>query len=381
MQKSVLIKGIFRTLFVCGLVTHTAVAQDGKRIDFETYNPPSSLVVPEHHLKRAKFPFIDVHNHQANMPRQDLGALLKQMDALNMRIMVNLSGRGFRVNKGVFDIRDRSHLDSSLQNIRNTDPSRLLLFTNVSFSGVGEKGWAQKAVRELEADVKAGARGLKIYKSLGFTYKDSDGKLLAVDDPRLDPIWKKCGELGIPVLIHTADPKQFWQPADENNERWLELLTQPGRKRGNGDFTWEELIRQQHNVFRRHPKTTFINAHFGWFANDLKHLGELLDDMPNVHVEFGAIIAELGRQPRMAREFFEKYQDRILFGKDSWVPAEYTTYFRVLETKDEYFPYHKKYHAFWRMYGMGLSDEILKKIYYKNAIRLIPGIDPAGFPE
>ncbi len=381
MQKSVLIKGIFRSLFVCGLVSHSAVAQNGKRIDFETYNPPSSLVVPEHHLKRAKFPFIDVHNHQANMPRQDLRELLKQMDALNMRVMVNLSGRGFRVNKGVFDIRDRSHLDSSLHNIRNTDPSRLLLFTNVSFSGVGEKGWAQKAVRELEADVKAGARGLKIYKSLGFTYKDSDGKLLAVDDPRLDPIWKKCGELGIPVLIHTADPKQFWQPADENNERWLELLTQPGRKRGNGDFTWEELIRQQHNVFRRHPKTTFINAHFGWFANDLKHLGELLDDMPNVHVEFGAIIAELGRQPRMAREFFEKYQDRILFGKDSWVPAEYTTYFRVLETKDEYFPYHKKYHAFWRMYGMGLSDEILKKIYYKNAIRLIPGIDPAGFPE
>ena len=381
MQKSVLIKGIFRSLFVCGLVSHSAVAQNGKRIDFETYNPPSSLVVPEHHLKRAKFPFIDVHNHQANMPRQDLRELLKQMDALNMRVMVNLSGRGFRVNKGVFDIRDRSHLDSSLHNIRNTDPSRLLLFTNVSFSGVGEKGWAQKAVRELEADVKAGARGLKIYKSLGFTYKDSDGKLLAVDDPRLDPIWKKCGELGIPVLIHTADPKQFWQPADENNERWLELLTQPGRKRGNGDFTWEELIRQQHNVFRRHPKTTFINAHFGWFANDLKHLGELLDDMPDVHVGFRGILAPLGRQPRMAREFFEKYQDRILFGKDSWVPAEYTTYFRVLETKDEYFPYHKKYHAFWRMYGMGLSDEILKKIYYKNAIRLIPGIDPAGFPE
>ena len=366
---------------MCGLVSHSAVAQNGKRIDFETYNPPSSLVVPEHHLKRAKFPFIDVHNHQANMPRQDLRELLKQMDALNMRVMVNLSGRGFRVNKGVFDIRDRSHLDSSLHNIRNTDPSRLLLFTNVSFSGVGEKGWAQKAVRELEADVKAGARGLKIYKSLGFTYKDSDGKLLAVDDPRLDPIWEKCGQLGIPVLIHTADPKQFWQKADENNERWLELLTQPGRQRGNGDFTWEELIRQQHNVFRKHPKTTFINAHFGWFANDLKHLGELLDAMPNVHVEFGAIIAELGRQPRMARQFFEKYQDRILFGKDSWVPAEYTTYFRVLETTDEYFPYHKKYHAFWRMYGMGLSDEVLKKIYYKNAIRLIPGIDASQFPE
>ncbi|HEY1006419.1 MAG TPA: amidohydrolase family protein [Sphingobacteriaceae bacterium] len=380
MQKSE-IYGIFRTLLVCGLLTQTAAAQTGNRIDFETYNPPSSLVVPQHLLKRAKFPFIDVHNHQADMPRQDLKKLLRQMDDLNMQVMVNLSGRGFRMNNGVFDIRERSHLDSAIRNIRNTDPKRLLVFTNVSFTGVGEKGWAKKAVQELEADVRAGARGLKIYKSLGFTYKDSDGKLLAVDDPRLDPIWEKCGELGIPVLIHTADPKQFWQKPDENNERWLELLTQPGRQRGNGDFTWEELIRQQHNVFRKHPKTTFIDAHFGWFANDLKHLGKLLDSMPNVNIEFGAIIAELGRQPRMAREFFEKYQDRILFGKDSWVPAEYITYFRVLETNDEYFPYHKKYHAFWRMYGMGLSDEILKKIYYKNAIRLIPGIDASQFPE
>ncbi len=380
MQKSV-IHGIFNTLLVGGLLMQTAAAQTGTRIDFETYNPPSSLVVPEHLLKKAKFPFIDVHNHQADMPRQDLKKLLQEMDDLNMQVMVNLSGRGFRMNNGVFDIRERSHLDSAMRNIRSADPKRLLLFTNVSFTGVGERGWAKKAVQELEADVRAGARGLKIYKSLGFTYKDSEGKLLAVDDPRLDPIWEKCGELGIPVLIHTADPKQFWQKPDEHNERWLELLTQPGRQRGNGDFTWEELIRQQHNVFRKHPKTTFIDAHFGWFANDLKHLGELLDSMPNVNIEFGAIIAELGRQPRMAREFFEKYQDRILFGKDSWVPAEYTTYFRVLETNDEYFPYHKKYHAFWRMYGMGLSDEILKKIYYKNAIRLIPGIDASQFPE
>ncbi|HEY1022662.1 MAG TPA: amidohydrolase family protein, partial [Flavisolibacter sp.] len=332
-------------------------------------------------LKRAKFPFIDVHNHQANMPRQDLGLLLKQMDSLNMQVMVNLSGRGFRMNKGVFDVKDRNFLDSTIQSINKADPKRLLVFTNVSFNGVGEKGWAKKAVQELEADVKAGAKGLKVYKSLGFTYKDSQGNLLAVDDPRLDPIWEKCGELGIPVLIHTADPKQFWDPANAENERWLELLTQPGRQRGKGDFTWEQLIQQQHNVFRKHPKTKFIAAHFGWFANDLAHLGTLLDAMPNVNVEFGAIIAELGRQPLMARAFFEKYQDRILFGKDSWVPSEYTTYFRVLETRDEYFPYHKKYHAFWRMYGMGLSDEILKKIYYKNALRLIPGIDASAFPQ
>src|SRR5690606_36058482 len=234
----------------------------------------------------------------------------------------------------------------------------------------------------LEQDVKNGANGLKIYKSLGFSVKDVDGNRVKIDDPRLAPIWKKAGELKIPVLIHTADPKQFWEPMDENNERWLELATHPNRKRGaDNPAPWDSLIAEQHRLFRAHPKTTFIAAHFGWFANDLKKLGTLLDEMPNVMIEFGAVIAELGRQPRAAKEFFIKYQDRILFGKDSWVPSEYATYFRVLETEDEYFPYHKKYHAFWRMYGMGLPDSVLKKIYYKNALRVIPNIDKTLFPD
>jgi uncharacterized protein len=371
----------FRFFIVLLLISNVSFCQKGK-IDFETYNPPSSLVVPEHPLRKAKYPFIDVHNHQYEMPDQDLNFLLKQMDSLNMKIMVNLSGKGFKINNGVFDVNGHSYLEKSLANVNKTDPKRLVVFTNVSFSGVGEPDWADKAVKELEADVKAGARGLKIYKSLGFSYKDTKGNILKVDDPRLDPIWKKCGELGIPVLIHTADPKQFWEEADEHNERWLELIKNPNRKRGPKDpAPWEELIEQQHNVFKKHRNTTFIAAHFGWYANDLDHLGKLLDEMPNVVVEFGAVIAELGRQPRRAKQFFEKYQDRILFGKDSWVPSEYSTYFRVLETEDEYFPYHKKYHAFWRMYGMGLSDEILKKIYYKNAIRIIPGIDKTLFPQ
>ena len=134
-------------------------------------------------------------------------------------------------------------------------------------------------------------------------------------------------------------------------------------------------------MFKKHTKTTFIAAHFGWYANNLPHLDSLLTAMPNVYVEFGAIIAELGRQPIMARQFFIKFQDRILFGKDNWIPEEYTTYFRVLETTDEYFPYHKKYHAFWRMYGLGLPDDVLKKVYYKNAIKIIPGIDKGMFAE
>ena len=141
------------------------------------------------------------------------------------------------------------------------------------------------------------------------------------------------------------------------------------------------LDRRTTSMFKKHPNTTFIAAHFGWYANDLAKLGQLLDDMPNVVVEFGAVIAELGRQPQAAKQFFTKYQDRILFGKDSWVPEEYATYFRVLETEDEYFPYHKKYHAFWAMYGMGLPDDILKKVYYKNALRIIPNIDKTLFPS
>ncbi|TMI82628.1 MAG: amidohydrolase, partial [Bacteroidetes bacterium] len=244
------------------------------------------------------------------------------------------------------------------------------------------KGWAENAARQLEQDVKNGASGLKIYKDLGFSVTDISGKRVKVDDPRLDPIWEKAGELKIPVIIHTADPKSFWDPMDSMNERWLELATHPGRKRSNTDpAPWDTLIAEQHRMFKRHPKTTFIAAHFGWYANNLAKLSELLDEMPNVVVEFGAVIAELGRQPRMAKQFFTKYQDRILFGKDSWVPEEYTTYFRVLETEDEYFPYHKKYHAFWAMYGMGLPDDILKKVYYKNALRIIPNIDKSLFPD
>lgn len=266
--------------------------------------------------------------------------------------------------------------------VRATAPKRFIVFANINFSGIGETGWTEKAVKQLEEDVKAGANGLKIFKSLGFSVKDNQGNRVAVDDPRLDAIWDKCGALKIPVLIHTADPKPFWDAQDEKNERWLELATHPGRKRGDtSPVPWETLIGEQHRMFKKHPKTTFIAAHFGWYPNDLAKLGKLLNDMPNVVVEFGAVIAELGRQPKASRKFFEQFQDRILFGKDSWVPEEYATYFRVLETEDEYFPYHKKYHAFWRMYGMGLPDAILKKIYYKNALRIIPNIDKTQFPD
>lgn len=345
-------------------------AQSTPKMDFETYNPPSTLVVPAHKLTKAKFPFIDVHNHQFQMPSMDLGTLISEMDKLNMKVMVNLSGQSGET------------LKRSADNIKANYPKRFIVFANVDFRRVGEDGWGEKAARQLEEDVKNGANGLKIYKSLGFSVNDINGKRVTIDDPRLDPVWKKAGELKIPVLIHTADPKPFWQPMDDKNERWLELALNPNRKRGDTNpAPWDTLIAEQHRMFKKHPKTTFIAAHFGWYPNDLAKLGQLLDEMPNVVVEFGAVIAELGRQPRTAKQFFTRYQDRILFGKDSWVPDEYATYFRVLETEDEYFPYHKKYHAFWAMYGMGLPDAILKKIYYKNALRIIPGIDKTLFPD
>ncbi len=364
--------------FICQLTF--AQEEEGPSIAFEDYNPVSTLVVPGDSVKEARFPFVDVHNHQWNLEKDDIKRLVGQMDSLNMAVMVNLSGRGF--NRFAGDIGDQDYLNDMLSKMKDVAPNRFIVFTNVSFKEIGKKGWTENAVKQLEEDVKNGANGLKIYKSLGLRNTDTDGNRVAVDDPRIDPIWAKCGELGIPVLIHSADPASFWNPMDENNERWLELKLRPGRKRSATDpVPFEQIMAEQHNVFKKHPNTTFINAHFGWMANDLAKLDKFLAEYPNVYVEIGAIIAELGRQPKMANWFFEKNQDRVLFGKDAYRVNEYYTYFRVLESGDEYFPYYKKYHAFWSMYGLELPDDILKKLYYKNALKVIPSIDKSLFPE
>jgi len=358
-------KGIIALSLLLAVQLSTA-----QSVTFEDYDPPSTLKVPENPLSRAKFPFIDIHSHQWRMGERDLNKLASEMDGINMGLMVNLSGG---TGKNIVD---------GIKNIKDNQPKRFIIFANINFARVGDEGWGEKAAAQLERDYNQGARGLKIFKSLGLSNKDTDGNRIAVDDPRLDAVWAKCGELGIPVLIHTADPKPFWQNHDTDNERWLELKLRPRRKRGaNNPVPWETLIEEQHNLFKRHKNTTFIAAHMGWHANDLVKLGELLDEMPNMVVEIGAVIAELGRQPRFAKKFLEKYQDRVLFGKDAYNPGEYATYFRVLETEDEYFPYYKRYHAFWRMYGLGLSDEVLKKIYYKNALRIVPDIDKSIFPD
>lgn len=354
------------------LVLAPLVSVRSQSMEFEAYDPPSTLVVKEHRVTRAKYPFIDVHNHQWSMSGQNLRELVSVMDQLNMQVMVNLSGRG----------RGASDLENSLNNVKENFPKRFIIFTNMDFSAIDDPLWQERMLKQLEEDVQRGANGLKIYKSLGMNTRDSKGQRVRIDDPRIDPIWKKCGELGIPVLIHSADPKSFWDPFDANNERWLELKIHSGRKRGDDNpAPWQQIIQEQHNVFRKHPGTKFINAHLGWYGNDLAKLGQLLEQFPNMYTEIGAVIAELGRQPRAAREFLIRYQDRVMFGKDSWVPSEYETYFRVLETADEYFPYHKRYHAFWRMYGLDLPDDVLKKIYYKNALAVIPNIDASQFPK
>jgi predicted TIM-barrel fold metal-dependent hydrolase len=359
-------------LFLIGIV-YWAIGMVQYRLnvmDIEDYDPVSTLKVPEHLLTRSKYPFIDVHNHQFAMPIQDLDKLVGEMDSLNMAVMVNLSGfRG-------------KYLEWSLDNVKNSHPNRFTLFLNIDFEKLDDAGWPEETLEMMEEGVKQGVRGLKVYKTLGLDETDNEGKRIAIDDPRLDPVWAKCGELGIPVLIHSGEPNSFWNPKDKHNERWLELKQHPGRYRSADNYpSFEQVMSEQHNVFRRHPETKFINAHLGWFGNDLERLGKLLDEMPNVYTELGAVLAELGRQPRFARQWLIQYQDRVMMGKDAYHVKEYYTYFRVLETDDEYFDYYRKYHAHWKMYGLALPDSVLKKVYYRNALQVIPGIDKSLFPE
>ena len=381
------LKNLFKALgfvFVITLSIYYAidtVQYKNNIMSFEDYDPPSSLKVEGEVIKKAKFPFIDVHSHLWDMPLKDLNKLVAEMDELNMRYIVNLSGHGFASFRGTPQKVKDLYFDQSVKNIEENQPGRIGLFINVDFDNVDDSAHIATQVNVIREAVAKGAIGLKVYKGLGLTNKDSKGNRVAVDDERLGPIWEVCGELGIPVLIHSADPFQFWQDRDGQNERWFELKEKPNRYYGDSDFIppFEDIIKEQHTIFERHKKTTFINAHLGWMGNDLKRLGEHLDKFPNVVTEFGAVIAELGRQPKTARQFFIDYQDRIMFGKDSYNKEEFYTYFRVLESDDEYFNYFRKRHAFWKMYGLNLPDEVLKKVYYKNALELFPSIDKSLF--
>lgn len=340
-------------------------------ISIEEFEPKSTLRVPEHKPTRAKFPFIDVHNHQRDVTPAKLDQLIADMDSLNMGILINSpvgGGHGKWVANAAAAMKAHS-------------PARFAVMTNIDYTGLDDPDYAARAAAQVETDIKAGAIGLKVWKHLGMTLTDSQGQRIKVDDPRFDAVWAVCAKYGIPVLIHTGDPAGLFQPMDKNNERWLELKLRANRNQSEQTkFTWEQLIDEQHSLFARHPKTTFINAHMGWLTNDLDRLGALLDRLPNVYAEIGAITSDLGRQPRAAKRFFTKYQDRILFGKDAYNVAEYHVYFRLLETDDEYFDPIRKYHGIWKLYGLDLTDDVLKKLYYKNALRLFPSLSSAAFP-
>ncbi len=298
------------------LLAASAVAQDESPPvpipTFQEYDPPSTLVVPAHPVPRAKYPFIDVHSHQPRMPEQDLGELVAAMDRLNMAVMVNLSGRGFRrveLPDGTtrFGYEDGDYLARAVARAREEAPGRFMRLHQRRLlgrrrRGVGGGGGAPSS-RPTSPPAPPGSRSTRAW---GWTSVDVEGKRIPVDDPRLDPVWAKCGELGIPVLIHTADPAPFWQPRDATNERLYELIEIPRRWRDPAENPpWEQLIAEQHTLFRRHPGTRFINAHLGWLGNDLARLGRLLDELPNVYTEIGAVLAELGRQPRFAREWLD----------------------------------------------------------------------------
>jgi predicted TIM-barrel fold metal-dependent hydrolase len=338
------------------------------------YRPKSTLVTPVHMKPTPKYPAIDYHGHAAGMLNtpEGLEKLGYALDTIGVRVFVaadNMSGDNLKRALGFVNANPKMK-------------DRVRILTGINFRNVGP-GWAEKAVAQLDADIAAGAVGVgEISKALGISTRKADSSRLKIDDPMLDPVWQEAAKLNIPVFIHTADPASFFKPIDYSNERWLELALFGDRRYPQDKFpSFEELNTERDNMVRRNPKTTFVIAHMSWYANDLPRLGKLMDEFPNVVTEMGAVLYDIGRQPRVAHDFFVKYQDRILFGKDSFQPEEYPYYWRVFETKDDYFDYYRNYHAFWKLYGIDLPDEVLKKIYYKNALRITKGLPQSGWPK
>jgi len=331
------------------------------------YDPEPMLAVEATEVPAAKFTAIDIHCHWSL--EQDPQAILDAMDRRNIRAAVNLSGGS------------GERLDRMLARFHDAAPERLLVFCNLDYTGIDEPGWSERTVEYLREARRRGVAGLKVYKDLGLRVRDASGKLVPIDDPRLDPVWAACGELGMPVLIHTADPAAFFQPLDRDNERWMQLRRHPSWSfHGEAYPSRAELFAQRNRVLDRHRGTTFIGAHMGSHAGDLDTLARTLDEHPNLVVDISGRVNELGRQPYTARRFFIDYQDRILFGTDRFPGRErqprYTIYYRFFETDDEYFKYYD--HPFppageWRIDGIDLPDHVLEKVYYRNAERVLFG--------
>ena len=361
-----------------------------RRLDISEFQPKSMLHVPETKVPRSRYPVIDVHTHLSIRAKSVHGvglgekmeflatpeSILPTMDRKNIKMMVNLTGGS---GKG---------LEEAIQKFQQPHPDRFLTFTEPSWDHSNQPGYSKFQADEIERAHKAGAHGLKVLKTLGLYLRENvtEGRLVKIDDPRFDAMWDACGALGMPVAIHVSDPEAFFLPTDRFNERFEELNNHPDWSFHDHDFPSNaEIMEARNRVFARHPKTQFIVLHVGNNAENLPYVSECMDRFPNMTVEMGARLGELGRQPRMSRRFFEKYQDRILFGTDAvpngtdtpqqvFVDQLYEIYYRFLETEDEYFDYAPSLvppQGRWRIYGIGLPEEILKKVYYGNAARLL----------
>ena len=343
-----------------------AVDADSKKtILLKDFHPEPALHAASHQVKRAKFPVVDVHTHTNDArgigDRVDPKEMVGRMDRLNVKTVVILTG-------GWGD-----DLQKIVDTMVKPYPGRFMVMAQIDWSKIDDPNFSQLMVKQVDDSVRRGARGLKILKELGLGVRDASGKLIPVDDPRLDPVWEECGRLGIPVFIHVADPEAFFHPIDANNERYEELIEHPDWSFYGPQFPGiQELMAQRDRMFAKHPHTTFAALHFGSWPENLDFVEQTLEKFPNVMIETGAREGELGRQPRRVRRLFLKYPDRIMFGTDEGASEEmYRNYFRWLETEDEYFPY-AQYPAQgrWMIYGLGLPDDVLEKVYHGNAERL-----------
>jgi predicted TIM-barrel fold metal-dependent hydrolase len=358
----------------------------------QDFRPRSMLHVKETHVPTPRFPVIDVHTHFTFTASDTRGvptgekvsftgtgkAALEVMDRKGVKGVVNLTGG---TGKG---------LETTLDGLDRAHPGRFWSCTEPSYGAWLDPRYPQLQADAIEKAARAGARGLKILKTLGIGLRErlTEGPLVKVDDPRLDPMWEACAAHRLPVFMHVSDPEAFFLPIDCTNERWDELGHHPEWSFHGKDFpSHSELMAARDRVLARHPKTLYVGLHVGHNAENLELVSQSLDRFPNFNVETGARIGELGRQPRTARRFFEKHQDRIFFGTDAIPPPAgertpqqvfkdqlYEIYYRFLETEDEYFDYAPAPvppQGRWRIYGIGLPDPILKKVYHENAERLL----------
>lgn len=353
-------------------------------LELEDFVPKSMLHVAEHTVERSKYPVVDVHTHWSFSAKSPDGSglkfsatpeeLLAVMDRRNIRTLINLTG-GY--DKGFLESHTRYDL---------AHPGRFITFTEPQWHRANEAGYAKMQADAIEREVGRGAKGLKVLKTLGLYLRNTDGSLVKVDDKRFDLMWEACAAKNIPVFMHVGDPEAFFLPTDRFNERFEELNNHPDWSFHGKDFpSFMDIMEARNRVLARHPKTQFVLLHWGNDAENLGLVAQWMDKFPNIQVEMAARIGELGRAPRNTRKFIDRYQDRCMFGTDAIpkgynVPQQifgddlYKIYYRFLETTDEYFDYAPAPvppQGRWRIYGLGLPDAILKKIYHANIDRLL----------